>query len=52
MEFCSSEYILIFGKDQVLESVNTNVICLLLGEVIDNCLAITEMRALHTHLTS
>lgn len=37
MEFCSSEYILILGKDQVLELVNTNVICLFLRESIDSC---------------
>jgi len=52
MEFYSSEYIVIFGKDQVLESVNTIVICLFLRDIIDNCPVITEMRALHTHFTS
>lgn len=41
MEFCSSECILIFGKGQVLESVNINIICLILGKVGDNCSAIT-----------
>lgn len=46
MEFYSSEYIVIFGKGQILESVNTTIICLFLGEVVDNCHVITEMRAL------
>lgn len=46
MKFCSSEYIPIFGKGEVLELVDTNITCLVLGEAVDNCHVITEMRAL------